>query len=87
MHLEERSGLGGDVDSGERSTLGEAHLEKHTWKTRERCAPDEGAFGGYDCQKRTQRIQRSSGLDRHGGHGKVSTVSLNQDEAMDMEGT
>ena len=41
--------------------------EKHTWKTRERYALDEPAFGGYDCEKRTLRIRRSSGLDRYGG--------------------
>ena len=75
------------MDSGERSTLGEAHLEKHTWRTWERCAPDAGAFGGYDCEKRTRRIPRSSGLDRHGGHKKVSTISLNRDEGIDLEGT
>ena len=65
----------------------EAHLEKHAWKTWERCALDEGAFGGYDCEKRTRRIRRSSGLDTHGGHGKVSTVSLNRDESMGTEDT
>ena len=40
MDLEERSGLG---------------REKHTWWTWERCALDEGAFGGY--RKRSCRIR------------------------------
>jgi len=64
MHYEERSGLGGEKWTRRRRGLGS---EKHTWRTRERCALDEGAFGGYDCEKRTGRIRRSSGLDRYGG--------------------
>jgi len=51
MHLEEHSGLRGDVDAGG---------QKHTWRTWEQCAVDEGAFGGYNCKKLTRRIRRSS---------------------------
>jgi len=53
MHYEERSGLGGEKWTRRRRGLGR---EKHTWWTRERCALDEGAFGGY--RKRSWRIRQ-----------------------------
>jgi len=49
MHMEERSGLGGDVDSEVRSTLGghgsDAHLTRvHSGDTTARSTP--GGYGG-----------------------------------------
>jgi len=66
VNLEAGDGLGEEKWTRRRCGLGS---EKHTWRTRERCALEEGEFGGYDCEKRTRRIRRSSGLDRHGGYG------------------
>jgi hypothetical protein len=79
MHLEERSGLGGDVDSGVRSTLGgrgsDAHLTRvHLEDTTARSAP-----GGYGGQADLTGME-----DKAGG---VSTVSLNRDEGMGTEDT
>jgi hypothetical protein len=66
MHFEERSGLGGDVDSDVRNTLGGHGSDANL--TRVHLEGTGSAHGGYDCEKRTRRIQRSSGLDRHGGY-------------------
>jgi hypothetical protein len=40
--------------------------EKHTWKTWNQCALDNGALGRYVCAKCTEMIQKSSRLNRHG---------------------
>jgi hypothetical protein len=64
VNLEAGDALGGAKWTRRRRGLGR---EKHTWRTRERSALDEGAFGGYDCEKRIRRILRSIGLDRYGG--------------------
>jgi hypothetical protein len=61
--LEERSGLEGDVDSGERGTLGGHGSDVHLTKVQ--LEGTGSARGRYDCENPTQRIQRSSGLDRH----------------------
>jgi len=72
MHLEERSGLGRDVDSGVRSTLGgrrsDAHLTRvHLEDTAARSAP-----GGYGGQADLTGTEDKA--------GRVSTVSLNRDD-------
>jgi len=84
MHLEERSGLGGEVDSEEtwRSTLGrrgsDAHLTRmHLEDTTARSAP--GGYGG--------QADLTGTKDKAGGHQIVSTVSLNRDEGMGTEDT
>jgi hypothetical protein len=79
MHLEERSGLGGDVDSGVRSTPGgrgsDAHLTRvHLEDTTARSAP--GGYGGQADLTCTEEKAR-----------RVSTVSLNRDEDLDSEDT
>jgi len=79
MHMEERSGLGGDVDLAVRSTLGRrgsnTHLTRvHLEDTTARCAP-----GGYGGQADLTGME-----DNAGG---VSTVSLNRDEGMGTEDT
>jgi hypothetical protein len=63
VNLEAGDALGGAKWTQRRRRLGS---EKHTWTTRVRCALDEGAFGGYDCEKLTWRIRRLSGVDRYG---------------------
>jgi len=86
MHMEELSGLRGDVDLAVRSTLGEHRSDAHL--TRVHLEGTGSAHGGYDCEKRTRRIQRSTGRDRHRGYCRtVSTVSLNQDEGMGTQDT
>jgi hypothetical protein len=77
--LEERSGLEGDVDWGERSTLGghgsDAHLTRvHLENTTARSAP-----GGYRGQADLTGMEDKA--------GRVSTVSLNRDEDLDSEDT
>ena len=72
MHLEERSGLGGDVDSGVRSTHGgrgsDAHLTRvHLEDTTARSAP-----GGYGGQADLTGTEDKA--------GRVSTISLNRDD-------
>jgi hypothetical protein len=60
---EERCGLGGDVDSEERSALGRHRSDGHLMRLHL-----EGigrAHGGHDCEKRARKIQRSCRLDRH----------------------
>ena len=78
-HIEDR---GSTQDTEVNLEAGDAHVgakwtrrrrglgsEKHAWKTRERYTLDEGAFGGYDLEKRTRRIRRSSRLDMYVGKG------------------
>jgi len=79
MHWEERSGLGGDVDSEVRSTLGgygsDAHLKRvHLENTTARSAP-----GGYGDQADLTGTEDST--------GGVSTTSLNQDDIAGAEDT
>jgi len=62
MHLEERSGLGGDVDSEERNTLGGHGSDAHL--TRVHLEGTGSAHGGYDCEKRTRRIWTRRTQDR-----------------------
>ena len=57
VNLEAGDALGEVKRTRRRSEL-RGDVQKHTWKTRERCALDEGAFGGYDCEKHTRRIWR-----------------------------
>ena len=54
-----------EVDSEERSTLGGHGSDAHL--TRVHLEGTGSAHGGYDWEKRTRRIQRSSGFDRHRG--------------------
>jgi hypothetical protein len=79
MHLEERSGLGGDVDWGVRSTLGgrvsDAHMTRvHLEDTTARSAPR-----GYGGQADLTGTEDKA--------GRVSTVSLNRDEMAGAEHT
>jgi hypothetical protein len=79
VNLEERSGLGGDVDSGVRSTVGghgsDVHLTMvHLEDTTARSAP--GGYGGQTDLTGTE--------DKA---GRVSTVSLNRDKGLGMEHT
>jgi len=72
MHLEEQSGLEGDVDWGVRSTLGgrgsDAHLTTVHWEdTTARSAP-----GGYGGQADLTGIGDKV--------GRLSTISLNRDD-------
>jgi hypothetical protein len=72
MHLEERSGLGGDMDSGVRRTIGghrsDAPLTRvHLEDTTARAAP--GGYGGQADLTGTEDMA-----------GSVSTVSLNRDD-------
>jgi hypothetical protein len=66
VYLEEESGLREDVGSKERSTLSGPGSIPHL--TRMHMASTGGAHGGYDREKCTQKIQRSSRLDRHQGY-------------------
>ena len=77
MDLEERSGLGGDVDSGVRSALSrrgsDVHLTRvHLEDTTARSAP--GGYGGH--------ADLIGMEDKAGG---VSTVSLNRDKMAGAE--
>jgi hypothetical protein len=79
VDLEERSGLGGDVDSGVRSTLGgrgsDAHLTMvHLEDTTARSAP-----GGYGGQADLTGTEDKA--------AKLSTVSLIRDEMAVAEDT
>jgi len=51
VNLETGDALGGAKWTRRRRGL---RREKHTWRARERCAHDEGAFGGY--RERSWRI-------------------------------
>jgi hypothetical protein len=77
MHLEERSGLGGDVDSGVRSTLGGRGSEAHLTRVHLEDMTARSAPGGYRGQADLPGWE-----DKAGG---VSTVSLNRDEGMSVE--
>ena len=77
MHLEERSGLGGDVDSEERSTLrrheSDAHFKNvHLEDTTVRSAP-----GGYGGQADSSCTEDAA--------GRISTVLLNHDNIAGAE--
>jgi hypothetical protein len=79
MSLEVRSGLGGDVDMGVRSTLGgrgsDAHLTRvHLVDTTARSSP-----GGHGSQADLAGTEDQA--------GRVSTVSLNWDEMAGAEDT
>jgi len=50
MHLEERNGLGGDVDSGVRSTLGGRGSDAHLTTVDLEDATARSAHGGYGGQ-------------------------------------
>jgi hypothetical protein len=76
VNLEAGDAHGGAKWTRRRRGLGS---EKHTWKTRERCTLDEGAFGGYGGQADLTGME-----DKARG---VSTVSLNRDEDLDSEDT
>ena len=56
MDLEERSGLGGDMDSEQRGTPGGHGSDVHL--TMVYLEGTRSAHAGYDCKKRTRRIQR-----------------------------
>jgi len=66
VDLEERSGLRVEVDSEERRTLGGHGSDAHL--TRVHLKDTGSAHAGYDGEKHTRRIQRSSRLDRHLGY-------------------
>jgi len=77
--MEERSGLGGDVDSGVRSTLGRQGSDAHlTWVHLEDMTA-RSAPGGYGGQRDL------TGMEDMGR--RVSTVSLNRDEGMSTQDT
>ena len=79
MHLEERSGLGGDVDSGVRSTLGgrgsDAHLTRvHLEDTTARSAPggyrgQAGLTGTEDTAGGEHRLVKPGRYSWSGGYG------------------
>jgi hypothetical protein len=72
MHLEERSGLGGDVDSGVRSTLGGRGSDVHLTRVLLEDTTARSAPGGYGGQADLTGME-----DKARG---VSTVSLNRDD-------
>ena len=80
MDLEERSGLGGDVDSEERSTLGGHGSDAHLTRVHLEDTTARSAAGGYGGQ-----------ADLTGAEARhwriVSTVSFNRDEGMGTEDT
>jgi hypothetical protein len=79
VDLEERSGLGGDVDSGVRRTLGRRRSDAHLTRVHLEDTTATSAPGGYGGQADMTGME-----DMAGG---VSTVSLNRDEDLDSEDT
>ena len=79
MDLEERSGLGGDVDSEARRTLGgrrsDAHLTMVHWEDTTARSPPRGYGGQADLTGTEDKAE------------KLSTVSLNRDEMAGAEDT
>jgi len=72
MHLEERSGLGRDVDSGMRSTLEGRRSDAQLTRVHLEDMTVRSAPGGYGGQADL------TGTDDEAG--RVSTVSLNRDD-------
>jgi hypothetical protein len=80
MHMEERSALGGDVDSVVRSSLGRRGSDTHLTRVHLEDTTARSAPGGYGGQADLTGMEDKAG-------GKLSTVSLNRDEDLDSEDT
>jgi len=75
--MEERSGLGGDVDSAVRSTLGRRGSDTHLTRVHLEDTTARSAPGGYGGQADLTGMEDKAGC--------VSTVSLNRDEMAGAE--
>jgi hypothetical protein len=77
MHLEEPSGLEGDMYSGVGSTLGGRVNDAHLTKVHSEDTTMRSALGGYGSQADLTGTEDKA--------GKLSAVSLNREEGMGTE--